>query len=150
MRVSFLPRPVVSAWPAEESLQDADFERFRQLIESETGIHLSDAKRGLLVARLSRRVRALGMTSLGNYFELEPIAFLVTVKSPEGFAAAERDGLLVALNKNLTPELIAEGRVRELVRHIQEARKNAGLEVTDRIRLYIDAPAELSAALDAP
>ena len=54
---------------AEFSLPDADFVRFRQLIESETGIHLSDAKRGLLVARLSRRVRALGMTSLREYFE---------------------------------------------------------------------------------
>ena len=59
----------MSVWPAEESLQDADFERFRQLIESETGIHLSDAKRGLLVARLSRRVRTLGLASLREYFE---------------------------------------------------------------------------------
>lgn len=59
----------MSAWPAEESLPDVDFERFRQVIESETGIHLSDAKRGLLVARLSRRVRALGIASLRDYFE---------------------------------------------------------------------------------
>jgi len=59
----------MTAWPAEESLAVVDFERFRQTIESETGIHLSDAKRGLLVARLSRRVRALGMTSLREYFE---------------------------------------------------------------------------------
>lgn len=59
----------MSALPAEEWLLDADFVRFRQLIENETGIHLSDAKRGLLAARLSRRVRALGMTSLGEYFE---------------------------------------------------------------------------------
>jgi chemotaxis protein methyltransferase CheR len=65
----------VSAWPAEESLPDADFERYRQLIESETGIHLSDAKRGLLVARLSRRVRALGMTSLREYFEYVELGF---------------------------------------------------------------------------
>lgn len=55
--------------PAEESLPEPDFIRFRQLIESETGIHLSDAKRGLLVTRLSRRVRDLGMSSLGEYFE---------------------------------------------------------------------------------
>ncbi|HEX2832642.1 MAG TPA: protein-glutamate O-methyltransferase CheR [Thermoanaerobaculia bacterium] len=54
--------------PVEEQLPESDFIRFRQLIESETGIHLSDAKRGLLVARLSRRVRALGMASLREYF----------------------------------------------------------------------------------
>lgn len=59
----------MSAVPVEDSLPDADFVRFRQLIESETGIHLSDAKRGLLVARLSRRVRDLGMTSLREYYE---------------------------------------------------------------------------------
>jgi isoleucyl-tRNA synthetase len=80
--------------------------------------------------------------------ELEPAAFLVSVNSPAGFSAIERDGLLLALNTSLTPELIAEGRVRELVRHVQEARKNAGLAVTDHIRLYIDASPELRSAMD--
>lgn len=83
----------------------------------------------------------------GNRVELEPSAFLVSVNSPEGFSAIERDGLLLALNTNLAPELVAEGRVRELIRHIQEARKNAGFDVSDRIRLTIDAPPELSGAI---
>jgi chemotaxis protein methyltransferase CheR len=52
-----------------DPLSEADFLRFQQLIEEETGIHLSDAKRPLLVARLAKRVRQLGMTTFGQYFD---------------------------------------------------------------------------------
>lgn len=52
-----------------DALSEADFLRFQQLIEEETGIHLSDAKRPLLIARLAKRVRQLGMTTFGQYFE---------------------------------------------------------------------------------
>jgi len=76
-------------------------------------------------------------------------AFLISVKSPEGYSAVEDAGLLAALRTELTEELIAEGRVRELVRHIQEARKKKGLEITDRIRLHVEAAPELRAAIDA-
>ena len=51
------------------TVSEADFLRFQQLIEEETGIHLSDAKRPLLVARLAKRIRQLGMSSYGRYFE---------------------------------------------------------------------------------
>lgn len=61
----------------------------------------------------------------------------------------ESGGLLAALNTELTESLIAEGRVRELVRFIQEARKKAELEVTDRIRLRLEAPDDLAAALQS-
>jgi chemotaxis protein methyltransferase CheR len=54
---------------AVDALTEADFLRFQQLIEEEVGIHLSDAKRPLLVARLAKRVRQLGMTTFGQYFE---------------------------------------------------------------------------------
>jgi isoleucyl-tRNA synthetase len=84
----------------------------------------------------------------GRAVMLEPDAFLISVKSPEGFSAVEDAGLLAALRTELTEELLAEGRVRELVRHIQEARKKKGLEITDRIRLRIDAAPELQAAID--
>ena len=43
------------------------------------------------------------------------------------------------LDKTITPELAAEGYARELIRVIQAARKNAGLSVDDRIRLYVSA-----------
>jgi isoleucyl-tRNA synthetase len=78
----------------------------------------------------------------------EPAAFLINVRSPEGYAAIEDEGLMVALRTELTPELVAEGNVRELVRHIQEARKKAGFDVTDRIIIELSAGPGLLAAVE--
>jgi isoleucyl-tRNA synthetase len=54
---------------------------------------------------------------------------------------------LVLLDTTITPELEAEGRARDLVRMIQQARKDAGLHVADRITLGLDVPSEFKAAL---
>src|SRR5205823_14851441 len=80
---------------------------------------------------------------------LQPDAFLISVKSPEGFSAVEDEGIVAALRTELTDDLLNEGRVRELVRHVQETRKKKGLEITDRIRLRIDAVPQLRRAIDA-
>ena len=69
--------------------------------------------------------------------------------SAEGYACAEEGGWLVGLDTTLTEVLEREGLARELVRTVQEARKQAGLEVSDRITLRIDGSAEVAAALDA-
>ncbi len=62
-----------------------------------------------------------------------------------GGAAAELPGGsgLVLVDTEVTPELAAEGLVRDLVRVVQQARRDAGLDVADRIALTIDAPAEV-------
>lgn len=54
---------------------------------------------------------------------------------------------MVVLDLAITPELEAEGRARDLVRMIQQARKDAGLNVADRIALALDIPAEFGAAM---
>ena len=54
---------------------------------------------------------------------------------------------LVILDTAITPELEAEGRARDLVRMIQQARKDAGLHVADRITLGLDIPSEFKDAL---
>ncbi|MDX2113617.1 MAG: class I tRNA ligase family protein [Alphaproteobacteria bacterium] len=56
---------------------------------------------------------------------------------------------LVILDITITPELEAEGIARDMVRAIQQARKDAALHVSDRIALYIDAPETISLALAA-
>jgi isoleucyl-tRNA synthetase len=55
-----------------------------------------------------------------------------------GWGVASEGGITVALELALTPELEREGLARELVRAVQDARKNAGLDVSDRILLGID------------
>ena len=56
---------------------------------------------------------------------------------------------LVVLDTAVTPELAVEGRARDLVRMVQQRRRDAGLDVTDRIRLEVAGGPDLRAALDA-
>jgi isoleucyl-tRNA synthetase len=54
---------------------------------------------------------------------------------------------VVVLDLTITPELEAEGRARDLVRMIQQSRKDAGLDVSDRIALNVDVPVEFRPVL---
>ncbi len=83
----------------------------------------------------------------GETLTFGPDAFLVDVKSPEGLVAAESNDTMVALDTQLSDDLVAEGHVRDLIRRVQTARKNADIEVTDRIELGLDLPAPLRDAL---
>ncbi len=61
---------------------------------------------------------------------------LVSTEQSAGFVAVSEHDLSVVLDTNLTPELIDEGFVREIVSKIQTMRKEAAFEVTDHIALY--------------
>jgi isoleucyl-tRNA synthetase len=80
---------------------------------------------------------------------LAPDEVQVALKPRPGFAAAEGDGFTVALETALSPELLAEGRAREIVHRIQTMRKDAGFRVEDRIVTYYAGDAELEAAIQA-
>ncbi|MEN9748489.1 MAG: isoleucine-tRNA ligase, partial [Actinomycetota bacterium] len=58
------------------------------------------------------------------------------------------DGGFVLLDAEVTPELAAEGLARDLIRAVQAARKDAGLDVSDRIQLIVTASAEVVAAAE--
>ena len=76
--------------------------------------------------------------------ELPPEEVLVERHGKEGWAVAASDGVTVALDLELDDELLREGRVYELVHAVNGMRKDAGLELTDRIALTIpDADADL-------
>ncbi len=68
---------------------------------------------------------------------------------PSETAALPAGSGLVVLDTTVTPELAAEGIAKDLVRVVQQARRQAGLQVTDRIVVTIDAPAEVVAAARA-
>lgn len=75
---------------------------------------------------------------------------ILTESAAEGWAGAADRGTQVAIDTRITPELKAEGRARDVVRFVQNARKDAGLDVADRIELFLGTDdAELRAAVDA-
>ena len=59
----------------------------------------------------------------------------ITERPRQGWSVVEEDGQTIALDLELTPELVSAGLVREAIRFIQETRKASGLDVSDRIRL---------------
>ncbi len=83
----------------------------------------------------------------GELVELGPDEVIVTETPREGWAVLTEGGETVALDLELTPELRRAGLAREVVRLVQEARKEAGLEVTDRIALRWAAEGEVAEAL---
>ena len=60
---------------------------------------------------------------------------LIEMTKKEGFESLGDKGITVVIDKNLTPELIEEGNVREIISKIQTMRKDSGFEVMDRIRV---------------
>lgn len=69
---------------------------------------------------------------------------LISLSGTEGYAAAGDSGVTVVLDINLTPELIDEGFVREIVSKVQTMRKEAGFEVADRIKVYYSGNDKIS------
>jgi len=84
----------------------------------------------------------------GTEVRLAPEDLLLDARSPEGFAAVEERGYLAALNTAVTPELVREGLARDAIRLVQNARKNAGLEVSETVTLGLAAEGELATALE--
>ena len=88
-----------------------------------------------------RSVGDKGVTSValdGELIALSADELDVRVQGKPGFTLAQDGPYAVALDVDLTPELIAEGTAREVIRAIQELRKAAGLNVQDRIDLWIE------------
>ena len=70
--------------------------------------------------------------------ELTKEDLLIEMTQMEGYVSQNDHGVTVVLDTNLTPELIEEGFVREILSKIQTMRKEAGFEVMDRINIYVD------------
>ena len=86
-------------------------------------------------------VIAGGIELVEGEYELE-----LDVADPSSAIEFLGDGGFVVLDTNVTPELEAEGAARDLIRRVQDARKAAGLDVSDRIALSLTLPAAEAAA----
>jgi len=96
------------------------------------------------LASLTARLHAGETVSLdveGQPYALAPDDAELRTRPLEGYSVAEDGNYIVVVRTELTPDLLVEGLTRDLVRRIQQLRKDAGLEVSDRIVTYLgDVP----------
>ncbi|MBA6157162.1 isoleucine--tRNA ligase [Tenacibaculum sp. S7007] len=85
----------------------------------------------------------------GKMITLETADVEITSKDIEGWLVANSEGLTVALDVTINEDLRKEGVARELINRIQNARKDSGLEVTDKIKLTILQAADLQESVSA-
>ena len=84
----------------------------------------------------------------GQDVQLEKADLLIEMVQAEGYVANSDKGITVVMDTKLTPELIEEGFVRELVSKIQTMRKDAGFEVMDRINVYVSGNDKIAALME--
>ncbi len=90
---------------------------------------------------------ALELPINGQSVALDGDDVLVQTESRGGLAVASEKGVTVAVDPHLTPELVQEGYARDLVRAINTLRKDAGLDISDRIEVAYTAAGDVAAAL---
>jgi isoleucyl-tRNA synthetase len=105
-----------------------------------------------VAARLASELATKGTANVDvegvGEVELTPDDVIITERPREGWSVLGDAGETIALDLELTPELVSAGIAREIIRVVQEARKSSGLDVSDRIRLaWASSNEETTAAL---
>ena len=103
---------------------------------------------GRAIAVACVRAETITLDIAGESIAFESEDLLIETESAEGYACAESGGHLVALDTTLNDILLREGIAREVVRTVQDGRKQAGLEVSDRIRLHVHGTPLVTQAID--
>jgi isoleucyl-tRNA synthetase len=115
------------------------FPRLRRAVES------MDAE---VLARQLQAGAPIAVEVEGQTIELLPEEAEVRICAHEGYAMAEERGLIVAVDTTLTLELEREGLARDLVRRIQNMRREAGFNIADRITTYYQAEGRLAGVME--
>ncbi len=79
---------------------------------------------------------------------LEKDDLLIDIAQKEGYVSESDNKITVVLDTNLTPELLEEGFVKEIISKVQTMRKEAGFEVMDKITLYAKDNTKIIEILD--
>lgn len=125
----------IAVEPDEGALKKTFGEKARQVAELLRGLPQSAIRRFL--ARGEYTIELAGESLNVNASQVR-----FTFKDSPHWFIGQVDDVLVALDTALTPELVAEGWVRDLVRHVQQLRKEAGLNVEDHILLSIETDSD--------
>jgi isoleucyl-tRNA synthetase len=152
----------------EVNVKEVEFvEEARELVRYEIGLRpqLLGPKHGPLFPTLRQVVEGMDAEALarqlqagvavaiqvqGQAVELLPEEAEVRIHAQTGYALAEERGLIVAVDTALTPDLEREGLARDLVRRIQNMRKEAGFNIDDRITTYYQAEGRLAEVMTDP
>jgi isoleucyl-tRNA synthetase len=108
---------------------------------------LADANPDEVAARVQDGEKVV-LESGETKFELEPDEIMIRTEAAEGLSTVDSKLLTVAIETTITPALKAEGLARELVRRIQDFRKQAGFDIADRIIIHFQSSSELAKAID--
>ncbi|HEV3283810.1 MAG TPA: isoleucine--tRNA ligase, partial [Solirubrobacteraceae bacterium] len=106
----------------------------------------ADAVAALDPARVAAALRngeALGIAVSGRDHTLAPADVILTMRAPDGYSVEREGSHAVALDLAIDEDLREEGRARDMVHLIQNARKTAGLQIEDRIELALDGDVAL-------
>ncbi|WP_243094174.1 isoleucine--tRNA ligase [Thermus thalpophilus] len=104
-------------------------------------------REGNRVAALALKGEAIPLEVEGATLTLLPEEVLLEAQAPQGYEALEKEGYVAALKVEVTEALRLEGLARDLIRHLQQARKEMGLKVSDRIRVGYKAEGSYQEAL---
>jgi isoleucyl-tRNA synthetase len=105
------------------------------------GASAADARR---IGEAAKKGESFILVIGGEEMTFEADEVLVQTHQKGGYSFAAEGGWAVALDTTLTEELVDEGIARDLVRAVQQARKDAGFEVSDRIALLLVEPDDAS------
>lgn len=94
-------------------------------------------------ARIAEAVQAGRRVTVSD-FTLEPEEVLVEATDREGFVSAVEAGVTVAVNTQLSDNLLSEGLAREVVHHLQNMRRDADFDIADRITTYYQTDGTLA------